>query len=83
MTEEDQAMQRGGGLDEAKKMAEGVAGIFSALQALGVTDPEVESLCQVGAALTQNLNNELEVAKTAPRLRRIPSRDDWRLRRSR
>ncbi|NOV25871.1 hypothetical protein E5S69_20420 [Cupriavidus necator] len=69
----DEAMQRGsGGIEEAKKMAEGVAGIFSAIQALGVTDPEVESLCQVGAALTQNLNNELDAAKAEPRLRRVP-----------
>ncbi len=69
----DEAMQRGsGGIEEAKKMAEGVAGIFSAIQALGVTDPEVESLCQVGAALTQNLNNELDSAKAEPRLRRVP-----------
>lgn len=66
------AMQRKeGGLEEAKKMAEGVAGIFSALQALGVSDPEVESLCLVGAALTQNLNNELEVAVMEP-FRKIP-----------
>lgn len=54
-------------------MAEGVAGIFSAIQALGVSDPEVESLCQVGAALTQNLSNELEVAgEGTERFRRIP-----------
>lgn len=55
-----ESIQReGGGLEEAKKIAEGVAGIFSAMQALGVSDPEVESLCQVGAALSQNLSNEL------------------------
>lgn len=65
----------GAGLEEARKIAEGVAGIFSALQALGVDDPEVRSLCQVGAALTHNLSNELEVAqaeKARPRLRAVP-----------
>ncbi|SCU75498.1 hypothetical protein CNECB9_2370072 [Cupriavidus necator] len=69
-----EAMQRErerGGLEEARKIAEGVAGIFSAMQALGVSDPEVESLCQVGVALSQNLSNELEVA-AAEGLRRIP-----------
>ncbi|MEN7527044.1 hypothetical protein [Cupriavidus sp. DL-D2] len=64
------------GLEGARKIAEGVAGIFSAIQALGIDDPEVESLCQVGAALTLNLSNELEVAekeeKTRPRLRAVP-----------
>lgn len=63
-----------GGLDDARKIVEGVAGVFSALRALSVQDPEVESLCQVGAALTQNLSNELETAvESAPRhLRSVP-----------
>lgn len=64
------------GLEDAKKIAEGVAGIFSALEALGVDDPEVRSLCQVGAALTHNLSNELEVAQaeraSRPYLRAVP-----------
>ena len=71
MTVEEVAQKDGGGLEEAKKIAEGVAGIFSAMQALGVSDPEVESLCQVGAALAQNLSNELEVAVTR-QVRHIP-----------
>lgn len=64
------------GLEGARKIAEGVAGIFSAIEALGIEDPEVKSLCQVGAALTQNLSNELEVEqeekKRRPYLRAIP-----------
>lgn len=63
------------GLEDAKKIADGVAGIFSALEALGVDDPEVRSLCQVGAALTHNLSNELETAidgKTPRHLRAVP-----------
>lgn len=67
------------GLEGARKIAEGVAGIFSAIEALGVDDPEVASLCHVGAALTQNLSNELEVAheesekeRARPRLRAVP-----------
>lgn len=67
------------GLDSARKIAEGVAGIFSAIEALGVEDPEVASLCQVGAALTQNLSNELDVAqeeraqeRMRTRLRAVP-----------
>lgn len=64
------------GLEGARKIAEGVAGIFSALQALGVDDQEVERLCQVGAALTQNLSNELEIAQeeraARPQLRAVP-----------
>ncbi|SOY56886.1 hypothetical protein [Cupriavidus taiwanensis] len=71
MTTED--LREGGGLEEAKRIAEGVAGIFSAMQALCVSDPEVESLCQVGVALSQNLNNELEVAAAEGKIvRRIP-----------
>lgn len=63
------------GIEGARKIAEGVAGIFSAIEALGVADPEVASLCHVGAALTQNLSNELEVAqeeRARPRLRAVP-----------